>query len=209
MGPLEGVKVLDLSTMVSGPVAAMMLADQGASVTKVEPTGGEQMRHLGTPYNGVGAMFFSCNRGKRSIAIDLKSDEGKKVLWDLIGDTDVLIQNFRPGAIDRMGFAESAVREVNDKIIYVSISGFGEHGPYAHQRVYDPVIQALSGATDVQADRQTGEPRMFRVILADKVTSVTTAQAITAALFARERTGKGQHIKLSMLAGHADRVPVA
>jgi crotonobetainyl-CoA:carnitine CoA-transferase CaiB-like acyl-CoA transferase len=199
MGPLEGIKVLDLSTMVSGPLAAMMLADQGAEVIKVEPLEGEQMRHLGTPYHGVGAMFFSCNRGKKSIALDLKADDGKKVLWDLIKDTDVLIQNFRPGAIDRMGFPESAVREAKPDIIYVSISGFGEHGPYAHQRVYDPVIQALSGATDVQADRETGKPRMFRIILADKVTSVTAAQAISSALFARERTGKGQHVQLSML----------
>jgi crotonobetainyl-CoA:carnitine CoA-transferase CaiB-like acyl-CoA transferase len=199
MGTLDGIKVLDLTTMVSGPVAAMMLADQGAEVIKVEPPTGEQMRHLGSPHNGVTAMFFSCNRGKRSIALDLKSDAGKDVLADLIRDTDVLLQNFRPGAMDRMGFGEAAVRKLNDRIIYVSISGFGEHGPYAHKRVYDPVIQALSGATDIQANRATGKPAMFRIIIADKVTSVTAAQAVTSALFYRERTGQGQHIKLSML----------
>lgn len=199
MGTLDGIKVLDLTTMVSGPVAAMMLADQGAEVIKVEPPTGEQMRHLGSPHNGVTAMFFSCNRGKRSIVLDLKSDAGKDVLADLIRDTDVLLQNFRPGAMDRMGFGEAAVRKLNDRIIYVSISGFGEHGPYAHKRVYDPVIQALSGATDIQANRATGKPAMFRIIIADKVTSLTAAQAVTSALFYRERTGQGQHIRLSML----------
>jgi len=199
MGPLEGISVLDLSTMVSGPVAAMMLADQGADVIKVEPIHGEQMRHLGMPHNGVNAMFFSCNRGKRSLSLDLKAAAGKKILWQLIESADVLIQNFRPGAIDRMGFpAEEALR-VNPRLIYVSISGFGENGPYAHQRVYDPVIQALSGATDIQRDRTTDRPQMFRIIVADKVTSVTAAQAVSSALFAREKTGKGQHIKLSML----------
>ncbi len=199
MGPLSGIKVLDLTTMVSGPVAAMMLADQGAEVIKVEPPGGEQMRHLGAPHNGVSAMFFSCNRGKRSIVLDLKHDDGKAVLADLIRNTDVLIQNFRPGAMDRMGFGEPEARALNERLIYVSISGFGEHGPYAHKRVYDPVIQALSGATDIQANRETGKPGMFRIIIADKVTSVTAAQAISSALFHRERTGRGQHIRLSML----------
>ena len=198
-GPLAGIRVLDLTTMVSGPVAATMLADQGADVIKVEPPGGEQMRHLGPPHNGVTPMFFSCNRGKRSIVLDLKSDAGKSVLTDLIRETDVLIQNFRPGAMDRMGFGEPEARKLNDKLIYVSISGFGEQGPYAHKRVYDPVIQALSGAADIQANRETGKPGMFRIIIADKVTSVTAAQAISSALFHRERTGRGQHIKLSML----------
>ena len=199
MGPFRGIKVLDLTTMVSGPVAAMMLADQGAEVVKVEPPNGEQMRHFGGLHNGVNAMFYSCNRGKRSLALDLKSDAGKAVLADLARETDVLVQNFRPGAMERMGFGEPTVRALNEKIIYVSISGFGEHGPFAHKRVYDPVIQALSGATDIQANRETGKPAMFRIIVADKVTSLTAAQAIGAALFHRERTGVGQHIKLSML----------
>ena len=199
MGPMQGIKVLDLTTMVSGPVATMMLADQGAEVVKVEPTNGEQVRHFGGLHNGVNAMFYSCNRGKRSLALDLKSDAGKAVLADLVRETDVLVQNFRPGAMERMGFGEPAVRALNEKIIYVSISGFGEHGPFAHKRVYDPVIQALSGATDIQANRETGQPAMFRIIVADKVTSLTAAQAIGAALFHRERTGEGQHIRLSML----------
>ena len=199
MGPLDGIRVVDLTTMVSGPVATMMLADQGAEVIKVEALAGEQMRHIGPPLNGAPAGFFSCNRGKKSIALDLKSDEGKEILLALAKTADVFIQNFRPGAIDRMGFSEKALRALNETLIYVSISGFGEKGPYAQSRVYDPVIQALSGATDIQADRVTGRPQMFRIIVADKVTALTAAQAISAALFARERRGVGQHIKLSML----------
>ena len=199
MTALQGIKVLDLTSMVSGPVAAMMLADQGADVIKVEPTTGEQMRHVGPTVNKVTAAFFSCNRGKRSIGVDLKTDEGKRVLFDLAADADVLIQNFRPGAIDRMGFGEPVMRALNPKLIYVSISGFGEDGPYAHKRVYDPVIQALSCATDIQADRTTGRPQMFRIIIADKVTAITAAQAISTALYAREKSGEGQHIRLSML----------
>ena len=199
MGPLAGMQVLDLTSMVSGPVAGAMLADQGAEVIKVEPPHGEQMRHLGQPHNGLPPTFFSCNRGKKSIAVNLKREAGQEVLWRLIEQADVLLQNFRPGAMERMGFGEETVRARNQRIIYVSISGFGETGPYADQRVYDPVIQALSGATDIQANRLTREPEMFRVIIADKVSSLTVAQAVSSALFHRERSGEGQHIRLSML----------
>jgi len=199
MGPLKGVKVLDLTSMVSGPVGAMILADQGAEVIKVEPVSGELVRHMAATHNGVNPVFFSCNRGKKSIALDLKSQEGKEILFKLAKDADVFMQNFRPGAIDRMGFGEKAIREINKDIIYLSISGFGNEGPYANSRVYDPVIQALSGATDIQADRDSGRPKMFRIIIADKVTSLTAAQAISSALYAREKQGISQHIELSML----------
>ncbi len=198
-GPLKGIRVLDFSTMVSGPVAARMLADQGADVIKVESPRGDEMRKIGNQRNGLTAGFMSCNRGKRGVCLDLKRDDAKDALRDLVKSADVLIQNFRPGAMERMGFGEAAVRALKPDIIYVSISGFGEEGPYAHQRVYDPVIQALCGATDIQADRDTGRPKMFRIIIADKVTSLTAAQAVSSALFARERSGKGEHIKLSML----------
>ena len=199
MGPLEGVKVLDLTSMVSGPVGAMILADQGAEVIKVEPVNGELVRHMAATHNGLNPVFFSCNRGKKSIALDLKSEEGKEILFKLVEDADVFMQNFRPGAIDRMGFSEKVIRKINKNIIYVSISGFGNNGPYANSRVYDPIIQALSGATDIQADRETGQPKMFRIIIADKVTSLTAAQAISSALFVREKKGISQHIELSML----------
>ena len=199
MGPLKGVKVLDLTSMVSGPVGAMILADQGAEVIKVEPVSGELVRHMAAPHKGLNPVFFSCNRGKKSIALDLKSNEGKEILFKLAENADVFMQNFRPGAIDRMGFGEKVIRKLNENIIYVSISGFGNVGPYANSRVYDPIIQALTGATDIQADRVTGEPKMFRIIIADKVTSLTAAQAISSALFAREKHGISQHIELSML----------
>ena len=198
-GPLEGVRVVDFTTMVSGPVAAAMLAEQGAEVIKVESPAGDEMRRIGNSRNGLTAGFFSCNRGKRSLCLDLKNPDARKPLDELVKTADVLLQNFRPGAMERMGYGEASTRKLNAKLIYVSISGFGESGPYAHQRVYDPIIQALTGATDIQADRDTRRPKMFRIIIADKVTSVTAAQAISSALFARERNGKGQHIRLSML----------
>jgi crotonobetainyl-CoA:carnitine CoA-transferase CaiB-like acyl-CoA transferase len=198
-GPLAGVRVLDFSTMVSGPVAARMLADQGAEVIKIESPAGDEMRKIGNQRNGLAAGFMSCNRGKRGLCVDLKNDDALEVVRSLIKTADVLIQNFRPGAMGRVSLSEAEVRALKDDIIYVSISGFGEEGPYAHQRVYDPVIQALCGATDIQADRDTGRPKMFRVIIADKVTSLTAAQAVSSALYAREKTGKGDHVKLSML----------
>jgi len=191
--------VLDLTSMISGPVATMMLADQGAEVIKVEPPEGELVRHMGRNAGGLTSLFLSANRSKRSIALDLKNPAGVDVLKRLISTADVFVQNFRPGAIDRMGLGESVVRDINASVIYVSISGFGETGPYAHQRVYDPVIQALSGLADIQMDAASGRPQMIRTIIPDKTTSVTAAQAITAALFRRERSGEGQHVKLAML----------
>ena len=198
-GPLDGVRVLDLTTMVSGPVATMMLADQGADVIKIESPAGDIMRQFGLAHRGMSASFLSCNRSKRSLCVDLKTEDGLAIVRRLAATADVLVQNFRPGAIERMGLGEEVVRELRPDIIFVSISGFGETGPYAHQRVYDPVIQALCGLCDIQADNETGRPHMVRTIVPDKTTSVTAAQAITAALFARERTGKGQHIRLAML----------
>ena len=129
----------------------------------------------------------------------MKRKEGRTVLAGLVRRADVLVQNFRPGAVERMGIGADVLRAANPELIYVSISGFGESGPYAHKRVYDPVVQALSGLAAIQADRATGRPRMMRLIVPDKLTAITAAQAITAALFARTRTGKGQHLRLSML----------
>ena len=122
MGPLSGVKVIDLTSMISGPMGAMMLADQGAEVIKVEPIAGEQLRHMAAPYNGVNPAFFSCNRGKKSLAIDLKSSEGKDILLELIKESDVFMQNFRPGAIDRMGFGYEELKKTNPSLIYLSIN---------------------------------------------------------------------------------------
>lgn len=198
-GPLSGIRVIDLTSMISGPVATMMLADQGADVIKVEPLGGDLVRLMGPNREGLTSGFISANRSKRSIALDLKQAAGLEVVKALVRTADVFVQNFRPGAIERMGLGEEVVRGLNEGIVYVSISGFGETGPYAHKRVYDPVIQALSGLADIQKDGQTGRPKMIRTIIPDKTTAVTAAQAITAALFARERGRGGQHVKLAML----------
>ena len=198
-GPLAGIRVIDLTSMISGPVATMMLADQGADVIKVESLAGDLVRGAGPNRSGITSTFISSNRSKRSLALNLKTAEGAEILRDLLSTADVMVQNFRPGTIERMGFGETAVRALREDIIYVSISGFGEDGPFAHQRVYDPVIQALSGLAAIQADGETGRPKMIRTIIPDKTTAVTAAQAITAALFARERTRKGQHVKLAML----------
>jgi crotonobetainyl-CoA:carnitine CoA-transferase CaiB-like acyl-CoA transferase len=198
-GPFDGVRVVDLTSMISGPVATMLLGDQGADVIKVEPPGGDLVRHMGAHRNGFSATFLSANRSKRSLVLDLKQAAGREVLTRLIATADVFVQNFRPGAIERMGFGEETVRAINDRVVYVSISGFGERGPYAHKRVYDPVIQALSGLAAIQQDRESGRPRMVRTIIPDKTTALAAAQAIAAALFARERTGRGQHVRLAML----------
>ena len=201
-GPLGGIRVLDLTSVVSGPLATMFLADQGAEVIKIEPLGGDITRRSRQSISASGefsALFVSTNRGKRSLALDLKRPEAAKIMHKLIGGSDVLVQNFRPGTMERLGFGEPAVRELNPRLIYVSISGVGESGPYARKRVYDPIIQGLSGFADLQAEPKTRRPQMIRTIVADKTTAIFAAQAITAALFARERTGEGQHIRLAML----------
>jgi crotonobetainyl-CoA:carnitine CoA-transferase CaiB-like acyl-CoA transferase len=178
----------------------MMLAEQGADVVKVEPPGqGDLVRAIGNARSGITPLFATSNRSKRSIAIDLKQSSGVELLKRLVSTADVFVQNFRPGTADRMGIGETVLREVAPNLIYVSISGFGEKGPYAQQRVYDPIIQARSGLAAMQRDRETGRPRMVRTILADKLTALTAAQAMTAALLARERTGEGQHVRLAML----------
>jgi len=199
-GPLAGVRVLDLTTMISGPVATMMLADQGADVIKIEGPSGDLMRNYGVIHNGMSSSFLSSNRSKRSLCVDIKAKEGLEIVRKLLPTADVLVQNFRPGAIERMGLGEADARKLRPDIVFVSVSGFGDTGPYAHQRVYDPVIQALCGLAEIQADRHTdGRPRMVRTIIPDKTTAVTAAQAICAALFARERTRQGQHIRIAML----------
>jgi crotonobetainyl-CoA:carnitine CoA-transferase CaiB-like acyl-CoA transferase len=194
--------VLDLTSVVSGPLSTMFLADQGADVIKIEPLGGDITRRSRQSISASGefsALFVSSNRGKRSLALDLKRPEAAKIMRKLIASADVLVQNFRPGTMERLGLGEPALRELNPRLIYVSISGVGESGPYAKKRVYDPIIQGLSGFADLQAEPRTRRPQMIRTIVADKTTAIFAAQAVTAALFARERTGEGQHIRLAML----------
>jgi crotonobetainyl-CoA:carnitine CoA-transferase CaiB-like acyl-CoA transferase len=194
-GPLSGIRVVDITNVVAGPSCAAQLADQGADVIKVEPPAGDLIRKSAA--SGLPPMFITCNRGKRSLAIDLKRPEASEVLWRLMEQADVLVQNLRPGAMERLGFGEPAVRARNSRIVYLSISGFGETGPYAGKRVYDPLVQSVSGFADMQGEGIA--PKMIRTVIADKTTAVYAAQAVTAALFHRERTGEGQHVRVAML----------
>ncbi|OED39082.1 carnitine dehydratase [Chromatiales bacterium (ex Bugula neritina AB1)] len=198
-GPLEGVRVIDLTSMISGPLSTMMLADQGADVIKVEAPSGDHSRRVATRRNGYSASFLNNNRNKRSIVIDLKKPQGLEVLQTLIQEADVFVQNFRPGVAKRLGIGENALRAIKPDLIYVSICGFGLDGPYAQKPVFDPLIQAVSGLTTVQAGSDQQRPRLVRTIVPDKLTAIQTSQAVTAALYAKLKHGNGQHITISML----------
>ena len=199
-GPLEGVKIIDLTSMISGPSATMILADQGAEVVKIENTlVGDYTRIVNTSRGGFSAAFINNNRNKKSICVDLKSEKGKDIFFQLVKNADVVIQNFRPGVMDRLEIGYEKILKINPNIIYTSISGFGFVGPYSQKPVYDPLIQALSGLTTVQAGSDQERPRLVRTILPDKLTGFATAQAVTSALFHRAKNGKGQEIKISML----------
>ena len=199
-GPLRGYRVVDLTSNVAGPLGTMILGDQGADIIKVEaPDGGDATRAGGNRRAGFTASFLNNNRNKRSIVLDLKTAAGLRVMMRLVAGADVLVQNFRPGVAERLGVGEDVVRAASPKIVYVSISGFGEKGPYAEKPAYDPVIQGFSGLATIQAGSDEVRPRLLRTILPDKLTAITASQAITAALLARERSGEGQHVRLSML----------
>jgi crotonobetainyl-CoA:carnitine CoA-transferase CaiB-like acyl-CoA transferase len=186
--------------MMSGPWATDILGDQGADVIKVEVPGkGDHVRSMPNRSGDMSAMFVNVNRSKRSLTLDLKSAEGVGVLKRLIATADVMVQNFRPGVVERLGVDYDNLSPLNPRLVYLSMSGFGERGPDAGQRVYDSLIQAVTGLTTVQAGSDLERPRLIRTILPDKLSAVVAAQALTAALFARERTGVGQHIRLSML----------
>ena len=196
---LECIKVVALCSVVSGPVAMAPLAAQGADVMKVEGLTGDVTRGARPESPGFAPGFVACNRGKRSIALDLKNADGQAILWRLLERADVVAQNYRPGVMDRLGFGYETVAARNPGIVFLSISGVGQVGPYAKKRVYDPTIQSLTGFTDIQADPITRRPKMVRTLVADKTTAIYAAQAVTAALFARTRTGRGQHLQVSML----------
>lgn len=199
-GSLSGVRVIDLTAVYSGPMASSILGDQGADVVKVEPPGGDMQRGpMRISRNGLDAQFAALNRNKRSIVIDLSKDAGKSVLHRFIATADVLMENYRPGVMERLGLAYESFSELNPRLIYASINGVGGTGPYAGRRVYDAVIQAISGIASLQANPTTGEPSLVNTLICDKVTAMTAAQAICSALYARERTGTGQRIDVSML----------
>jgi hypothetical protein len=200
-GPLQGYRIVDISQVVSGPLATMMLADQGADVIKVEPAvGGDIVRANQVLIGGISGLVANMNRGKRGLAVDVTTPEGVDLLLRLCDTADVFVQNFRPGVCDRLGFGKSVVMGRNPDLIYVDISGYGQTGPYNDRRVYDPVIQGLTGHVAAQVNPEVPFHDVHRTIVADKSTSYTVAQAITAALLARERgLSRGQVIDVAMI----------
>jgi crotonobetainyl-CoA:carnitine CoA-transferase CaiB-like acyl-CoA transferase len=199
-GPLEGIRVVDVSAILAGPLATMMLADQGADVIKIEAPGiGDLLRLAPFRRGGMGAFFASGNRGKRSAVIDLHTQKGREIVIELVKRADVFVQNFRPGACERLGIGESDLRKVRPDLVYVSVSGFGETGPYSGRRVYDPILQGLTGHVAIQKNPDVPIPDLIRHVVVDKASAYTVAQAITAALFARERGAGGQHVRVAMI----------
>ena len=197
---MDGIRIVDLSIALTGPLAAGMLVDQGASCVKVEqaPTG-DLIRWLGSTVAGISSMFQVANRGKRSIVVDLRHADGLAIIRDLIAEADVLVQNFRPGVAERLGVAYDDVRSIRPDIVYADLTGFGPGGPYSQRRAYDTVIQAQSGLAASQTGINDDQPKFLKQLVCDKVTAYTACQAITAALFARDRGAGGQHLELSML----------
>jgi crotonobetainyl-CoA:carnitine CoA-transferase CaiB-like acyl-CoA transferase len=199
-GPLVGVRIIEVGEVISAPLGVMMLAEQGADVIKVEPPGhGEESRQLSNYRGGMAGLYANCNHGKRSIGLDLKTESGLGILYELVRSADVFVQNWRPGAAERLRVAEPDLRRVNERIVYASVTGYGDGGPYAARRGYDPIFQALTGFVAAQLNPEVPIPDLVRNAIVDKATAYTLAQAITAALFARERGAPGQHVRVSML----------
>ena len=194
---LDEVRVVELASVVSGPFAGMMLAQLGAEVTKVESATGDITRSWGPVHEGVSAYYYTLNGGKRSIAVDTRTSDGLAIVRDLIGRADVVIENWRPGVASRIGLDLDELRAEHPRLITVSIRGFGEEGPYASERVYDPVIQGVSGMAGSQAD-ESG-PQLIATNLPDKLASMAVVQGVLGALFERSRTGRGRHVQVSML----------
>ena len=201
-GPLAGIRVLELGTNLSAPLATMTLGDQGASVIKIETPAGDQLRYSGARREGVrglNTMFLNANRNKRSIALDLKRPEELAAAQGIAAQCDVVVQNYRPGVAERLGLDYATLRALRPDIIYVSIDGLGRDGPGAKRKVYDIVVQGIAGFAAAQAGGAEGEPTTMKTTVIDKTTALVAAQAATAALLVRERTGEGQHITVSML----------
>lgn len=199
-GPLQGIRVIDATQMIAGPLAAAVLAEHGAEVIKIEqPKGGDRLRKLGHRIDSISAVWAGVNRGKRDLVVDLTTAEGQDIARRLLVNADVFIQNFRPGVADRLGLGEPALRAANPGLVYVSVSGFGETGPYVERKTYDYVVQALVGMAALQRDPMVGRPTLIRNAVIDKATAYAAAQAATSALLARERGMGGQHVRISMV----------
>ena len=197
--PLEGVKVLDLARVLAGPLCSSMLGDLGATVTKIEiPDRGDDSREFSPHIEGESSYFMLVNRGKKSVTVDLKSPEGRELLLGLIKRSDILVENFRPGVTARLGIDYETVRELNPRLIYVSISGFGQTGPLAHRAAYDHVVQALGGIMSVTGWPDSSPTRVGDAI-GDVVAGIYGSWGALAALLQRQRTGQGQHVDVAML----------
>ena len=197
--PFAGLKVVDLSQGVAGPYCGMLLAQQGANVIKVEPTGeGDWSRTIGKRYGAHTAYSIPTNFGKRSIALDLKSAEGKEVLWRLIAGADVLLEGFRPGVLDRLGFGYEAVSAREPRILYLSVSGFGQTGPLSGRPAMDPVLQAFTGLM-VDNKGEDGIPHRVPFVVIDMSTALYAFQAVSGALYARRDEPRGKRIEVSLL----------
>jgi len=199
MRPLDGIRVLDLSRVVSGPFCTMQLGDLGAEVIKIERPGeGDDTRAFAPPFQGDQAAYFlSVNRNKKSVTLDLKSEEGAALLWKLIDQSDVLVENFRPGAMDRLGLSYAAVHKRRPSIIYASISGFGDSGPERTRPGYDVIVQGEAGIMDLTGPVD-GAPHKIGTSVADLASGLALTQGILAALLVRVRTGEGQYVHVSM-----------
>ncbi|MEC7655770.1 MAG: CoA transferase [Pseudomonadota bacterium] len=200
--PFEGLKVVDISQGVSGPYAGMLMAQYGASVVKVEPLEGEWGRFISRDYDKHSAFSVTTNLGKRSLALDLKSEEGKEALRKLINDADVFIENFRPGVTDRLGFSYDEVSRISPKAIYLSVSGFGNGGPMRERPAMDPVLQAFSGLMSVNMG-EDGIPHRVGVVICDMATALYGFQALSTALYARRDEEKGCLIETNLMQGAA------
>ena len=197
-GPLAGVRVLDLSSVIFGPMSSQVLADYGAEVIKIEPPSGDSTRHTGPAVEkGMAAMFLGSNRSKKSVMLDLKQPNAQEALQALIATADVFMHSMRPQKLAKLGLDKDTLRAKFPRLIYVGMHGFGEAGPYAGMPAYDDVIQGMSGLADLM-DRQIGEARYLPTIAADKTCGLVGAHAILAALFQRERTGEGCFVEVPM-----------
>jgi len=209
-GPFAGIRVVDLSTIVSGPLCGQILGDLGADVIKIETPTGDSSRSMGGERKGnITGFFAQMNRNKRSVVLDLKTAEGVDAFRRLAKTADVVLENFRPGVMERLGVGYETLREDNPSLVYGAISGFGDIGPYAAQPAYDMVIQALSGIGEMIGS--PGAPKLVNNLLADKTAGLSAAYAVAAALFSRERTGEGQRVDLPMYDAfasflHLDRI---
>ena len=197
MGKLSGIRVIDLSMFLPGPMLTVMMADQGADVIKVEPAAGDPARAQGPFEDGHSIWFANLNRGKTSVVLDLKSEAGKAALADLIRGADVFVEGFRPGVMARLGFGCDDVRALNPRIVYCSISAFGQHGALAHHPAHDMAVQALAGFLSVN-DGPDGTPAVPGVPAADVAAGLTGLAAVLMALIGREKTGQGDHIDIAM-----------